>query len=103
MSDLDEIAEAARGQQGPRPQVVYVYRDRPVQPIERTGKAWKLMILVGWLLMLGGIAVFLLLPHWARGEFTMAQGIIGLGSVLAVVVGLILLVLGKAGAWWYHA
>ena len=66
-----------------------------VQVIEGTGKGWKTIRALGWLLILAGAVVLVwgLEAGSARGV-TLGWGICGAG------VGC--LVTSRAGAWWYH-
>jgi len=71
----------------------------PATTIEQTSKTWKLIQLVGFLALIGGVA--LACWAWERplpGETNLA---FGLGCMTAAS-GLALNVLGSVGAWWYH-
>ncbi|HNQ22458.1 MAG TPA: hypothetical protein PKK06_05130 [Phycisphaerae bacterium] len=59
-----------------------------VQPVELTGKRWKLCILIGVPLMLAGLPALLV-------------GASKLATVL-LALGLLATLAGKIGAWWYH-
>lgn len=58
------------------------------QTIEKTGKFYKIMILTG--LLLAALAI----PIACGGNYT---GAFGLG-----IVGMVVFVVGKTFAWWYH-
>ena len=68
---------------------------RRVQVIERTGKRWKAIRALGWLLILVGAVVLMrqLGANDARGV-TLGWRICGAGVAC--------LVAGRAGTWWYH-
>lgn len=79
---------------------------RQTQTIQATGKLWKLLQLVGGILMVGSVAVgctgFFGLAGDANPEAGAAGGaIVGL-SVLGLAAGLIVYLIGRLGAWWFH-
>ena len=71
------------------------YGQRLVQVIEKTGRTWQGVRVVGWLLIL--VAAFVLFAEWAAGQ---SSGVtlgwwIGLAGVACLWTS-------RAGAWWYH-
>lgn len=61
-----------------------------VQPIEQTGKRWKISILLGCISMFVSIPLFFVgIPYSGIG-------------ILLLLIGFILYVTGRVGAWWYH-
>ena len=66
-----------------------------VQIIEKTGRGWKAIRVLGWLLVVGGVLVLRASPT------THAAGGRPLGWLIAGA-GVACLVTSKAGAWWYH-
>ena len=66
--------------------------DRPsrekIQTIEQTGKQWKGLILVGWIL-----AIF--------GTFVAVAGA-GTPGVVMAFSGLACVIIGHVAGWWYH-
>ncbi len=69
-----------------------------VRTIEATGKKWKLIIITGWSLIIFGL--FLL--DFILGIFGSQIGV-GTGlRVLMIVVGILMLIVGKFGKYWYH-
>jgi len=66
-----------------------------VQIIEKTGRGWKAIRVLGWLLVAGGALVLRASPT------TQAAGGRPLGWLIAGA-GVACLVTSKAGAWWYH-
>ena len=78
-----------------RPLARTSYRQGPVQVIERTGRRWKGVRVLGWLLIL--VAAFLLFGKWAGDDSR------GVAAGLAIgLAGVVCLVTSRAGAWWYH-
>jgi hypothetical protein len=68
---------------------------RPVQIIEKTGRIWKGVRVLGWaLIVVGALVPF---AEWAGGDSTgVAAGWwIGMAGVACLVTG-------RAGTWWYH-
>ena len=65
-----------------------------VQTIEKTGKVWKLQILLGGLLIFFSLIFFLL-----SGRIS---PIFAALSVICFLIGLLMLFVGKPGAWWFH-
>ncbi len=68
---------------------------RTVQVIEKTGRTWKRVRVLGWLLILAGVPV--LLVAWAADHSSgvavgWAFGLMGVGCLW----------ISRAGAWWYH-
>lgn len=59
-----------------------------VRTIEATGKGWKALTAMGWLLVLGGIAVGVTDPELSTSSW--------------IAAGLVALITGKVGAWWHH-
>jgi len=71
------------------------YGQGPVQVIERTGRRWKGVRVLGWLLVL--VAAFVLFAQWAANDSRGVAAGLGLG-----LVGIASLWISRAGAWWYH-
>ena len=79
------------------------YCGRPMQPgaisektqtIEVTGKSWKGMQLIGGLFIcIGVISCIYLISDPTSSDTT---------AVIFLVLGIILIIAGKFGAWWYH-
>ncbi len=70
-------------------------RQQPVQVIEKTGRGWKGVRVLGWLLIVGGVLVL------RAGQATHDAGRAPVGWWLAGA-GVACLITSKAGAWWYH-
>lgn len=68
---------------------------RPVQVIEKTGRRWKEVRVLGWLLVV--IAALVLFAEWAANN----SGGVVIGWSIGLA-GLACLVTSRAGAWWYH-
>lgn len=68
---------------------------RPVQVIEKTGRRWKGVRVLGWLLIL--VAAFVLFAEWAAHDSTG----VAVGWWIGVA-GVACLWVGRAGGWWYH-
>jgi hypothetical protein len=68
---------------------------RSVHVIEQTGRRWKAIRALGWLLIVCGVLV--LFTEWAADDF---RGV-ALGWWVAGT-GVACLWIGRAGAWWYH-
>src|SRR2546427_4056899 len=68
---------------------------RPVQVIERTGRRWKAIRALGWLLISVGAVV--LVAELAADD----SGGVALGWWIGVA-GVACLITSRAGAWWYH-
>jgi hypothetical protein len=67
----------------------------PVQVIETTGRRWKGVRVLGWLLIL--VAAFMLFAEWAANN---SRGVaVGWSIGLA---GVACLWTSRVGAWWYH-
>lgn len=78
-----------------RPLARTSYGQRAVQVIERTGKRWKGVRVLGWILIL--LAGFVLFTRWAADD---SRGVaagwwIGLAGVTCLGIS-------RAGTWWYH-
>jgi hypothetical protein len=67
----------------------------PVQVIEKTGRGWKAVRVLGWLLIVGGVLIV------RAGRATPHAGRAPVGWWIAGS-GLACLITSKAGAWWYH-
>jgi hypothetical protein len=70
-------------------------RQQAVQVIERTGRRWKGVRVLGWLLIL--VATFLLFGKWASADSRGVAAGFSIGRA-----GVACLWISKAGAWWYH-
>jgi hypothetical protein len=78
-----------------RPLARTSYRQGPVQVIERTGRRWKGVRVLGWLLIF--VAAFLLFGKWAADD---SRGVAAGFSI--GLAGVACLWISRAGAWWYH-
>ncbi len=67
----------------------------PVQIMEQTGKGWKAIRALGWLLIVVGVVV--LLRELAADD----PRAVALGWWIEVA-GVACFVTSRAGAWWYH-
>lgn len=67
---------------------------RPVQPIEQTGKQWKMLQLVGGILLVGSLVSAI----WALDGSEMAA----MATILLFAGGFTMAVIGRLGGWWYH-
>lgn len=67
---------------------------QPIQTIEQTGKQWKILQLVGGLLLVGS----LLSVIWALDGSETAT----MAMILLFAGGFTMAVIGRLGAWWYH-
>ncbi len=63
--------------------------------VEQTSKKWKLTKLIGWVVALVGLYVFVLNNN--NGGFS--NPFTGLGFCL-FFVGIVVIIVGKFGAWW---
>jgi hypothetical protein len=71
------------------------HRRRSVRVIEKTGRTWKKIRVLGWLLVgAGGLVLF---PAWAAEHAASAW----VGSLIGTA-GVACLGISRAGAWWYH-
>ncbi len=68
---------------------------RSVQIIEKTGRGWKAVRVLGWLLIFGGVLVL------RAGRATHASSRPPIGWWITGA-GIACLITSKAGAWWYH-
>jgi hypothetical protein len=68
---------------------------RTVQVIEQTGRTWKHVRVLGWLLI--SVGVLVLLEGWAADH---SRGL-AVGWDLGLM-GVACLWISRAGAWWYH-
>jgi hypothetical protein len=68
---------------------------RRVQIIEKTGRGWKAVRVLGWLLIVAGVMVL------RAGRATRDPSRAPVGWWIAGA-GVACLITGKAGAWWYH-
>ena len=66
-----------------------------VQIIEKTGRGWKAIRLLGWLLVTGGVLML------RASRATHAADARQFGWLIAGA-GVACIVTSKAGAWWYH-
>jgi hypothetical protein len=78
-----------------RPLARTPYSQGSVQVIERTGRRWKGVRVLGWLLVL--VAAVVLFAQWAADDSRGVAAGLGLG-----LVGIACLWISRAGAWWYH-
>lgn len=65
------------------------------QVIDRTGRGWKAVRLLGWLLIIGGVLIL----SAERAPDDAGRGPIGWWLAGA---GVACVITSKAGAWWYH-
>lgn len=94
-TDIERLASAVRS--GPP---IVVRPAKQVQTIEKTGKEWKAVILLGGVMMIAGLVVFALtIASDARPSGPNVGAIAGL---VAFIVGLVVYGIGRVGAWWYH-
>lgn len=99
-SDIELIQEAFRRQQS-RPQVVV--RPAPlVQTIERTGKKWKALMLIGFLTFLGGLGNCTVSMMAVGASQNAASAGFGALGFLIAIAGLVVLIVGRIGGWWHH-
>lgn len=71
---------------------------RRVQTIEKTGKAWKLLMLLS---VLGMIAAVVMVAVAAQSKSTGPNAGVTIG-ILLFVAGFIGYIVARIGAWWYH-
>ena len=67
----------------------------PITTVQLTSKRWKVVKLVGWVLFIVGGLLFL--SGYGNGGFQNTQT--GLGFSLTFI-GVVILLVGKLGAWW---
>jgi hypothetical protein len=67
----------------------------PVQVIEKTGRGWKAVRVLGWLLIVIGVLVL------RAGRAAHDSGRAPVGWWIAGA-GVACLITSRAGAWWYH-
>jgi hypothetical protein len=70
-------------------------RPEPVQVIEKTGRGWKAVRVLGWFLIVGGVLVL----RAGRPAHDPRRGRVGWWMTAA---GAACLVTSRVGAWWYH-
>jgi hypothetical protein len=78
---------------------------RAVQTIEKTGKTWKLLMLIGILAMFASCGGFFTSAAISDTNGSGSGGIasaIALLSLLGFLVGAGVYFYGRFGAWWYH-
>lgn len=78
----------------------FYYNRRPVV-IEKTGKFWKALMLLGGLGLVGGFflgAACLIMPE--RLPFSADDGM--LVAISAFAGGAFIYLIGRLGAWWFH-
>lgn len=78
-----------------------------VQTIQKTGKVWKAMGLVGFLLLATGLACIVIFFANAEklDDGSGSDGWLALAGLLGFLgtpVGLLTLVIARIGAWWNH-
>ena len=66
-----------------------------VQIIEKTGRVWKAIRLLGWLLVTGGVLMLRASPATHAADARRFGWLIAGAGVACIVTS-------KAGAWWYH-
>jgi hypothetical protein len=74
----------------PEPQV-----PQYVQPIERTGKKWKSLGCLGACMIFAGFGIM-----FGVGE--MGSDRRGVWAAGLIMIGLVVALYGKIGAWWHH-
>ncbi len=91
------LAGARRETSNTLPSATLVNGDRQqaVQVIERTGKRWKGIRVLGLFLIV--VAGFVLFAQWAADD---SRGVAAGFSI--GLAGVACLWIGRAGAWWYH-
>jgi len=74
-----------------------------VRTVELTGKKWKVMILVGDVLLYGGVGstvvILTLGDQWGEPWGMVAMVVVA----LALPLGALLTVVGRIGRWWHHS
>lgn len=97
-SDAELISRAYQRSQANPPIVV---RPIPtVQTIEKTGKKWKLLMLIGSVMFIGGIGTCVASMQSATSSSDPSP-VLGLASLVAIV-GFLVAVVARVGAWWNH-
>jgi len=66
--------------------------EKPIQ-IESTAKKWKLLQLIGVVIVLAGLGSCMM-------SLASEQG--GAGSAVLFAIGMLFLAVGSFGAWWHH-
>src|SRR5260370_16655063 len=66
-----------------------------VQIIEKTGRGWKAIRLLGWLLVTGGVLILRASPATHAVDARRFGWLIAGAGVACIVTS-------KVGAWWYH-
>lgn len=98
--DCEKTLESVSSQRPPTTRESVFHQPTGVQLIERTSKFWKFQIVLGLLvtligLLLAGVGVYrFVIPPATTNWF-------GMGGVVTLI-GIVWLVLAKAGAWWDH-
>lgn len=68
---------------------------RQVQTVERTGKAWKLVQLVG-----AGVSI--LATVWTVAKLSGSPEATAGPQMVGILLGLAAFIVGRIGAWWFH-
>lgn len=102
LAEIAKAVEVRRRTRGTRPSQTVVnvhYPDLPrVQTIERTSKRWKAQQAISLIVMLMGVAVFLVSAKSHPDQIDFPK----VGSVIAVVFGLIWFMFVGIAIWWNH-
>jgi hypothetical protein len=88
LPDLGRMAEVELRLDGSASQEIHVSEKR-VQTVELTGKAWKAVMIVGALAASAGVV-------W------IVMDCINPAAYWVLIVGMIVYMLGRIGAWWFH-
>lgn len=77
---------------------------REVRTVELTAKKWKLLILLGYLFSFGAVFGFVagLIVESEGVVLTSPVFIMG-ALVVILLIGIVCLLVGWIGRWWYHA
>jgi hypothetical protein len=73
-----------------------------VWTIERTGKTWKLLLLVGVVLMLAGLGLGALAFDVRHMRFDRPTPLTFYAGAALALAGVVLMIVGRIGAWWNH-
>lgn len=73
-----------------------------VWTIERTGKTWKLLLLIGVVLMLAGLALGALAFDVRHMRFDRPTPLSFYAGAVLALAGVVLMIVARIGAWWNH-
>ena len=94
------IDKIARGQSVHQIQKGEIMGEKKTQTVEQTGKIWKLISLVGVVVVLYGVGI--LAGWWSDPIGNDGDGGLAVGGVLILFLGLVMLVVSRVFAWWFH-